>query len=144
MISLEIVPSSLRKCLPMSRYLTFLPSSSLAMISLTAASLARIGLGLLAAGEDGEQEDLGPGQLLAERRDDGLDALGDLVGGVGAGVVGADHQDDDLGADAVELAVLDPPEDVLGAVAADAEVGRVAGAVVPLPDVALPLPPSPA
>ena len=39
-----------------------------------------------------------------------------------------------LGSMPVELAVLNPPEDVLGPVAADAEVGRVARAVEPLPD----------
>ena len=44
-------------------------------------------------------------------------------------VVGADHEDDDLGLDALELAVLDPPQDVLGPVAADAEVGRIPGPV---------------
>ena len=38
-----------------------------------------------------------------------------------------------LGVDAVDLAVVDPPEDVLGAVAADAEVGGVPRGVVPLP-----------
>ena len=92
-----------------------------------ATELARgSGPARLAAGEDAEQQDLGLGELLAERLDDRLDAVGDLVGGVGADVVGADHQHDDLGVDPVDLAVLEPPEDVLGAVAADAEVGGVA------------------
>ena len=42
MTSRAIVPSSWRKLLPMSRYLTVLPSSSLAICALTAASLSRI------------------------------------------------------------------------------------------------------
>src|SRR5947209_6070210 len=65
----------------------------------------------------------------------GLHGVGHLLRRVGAEVVGADHQDGDLGLDPVELAVGDPPEDVLGAVAPDAEVGRVARGVVALPDL---------
>ena len=84
--------------------------------------VARIG-NHLAAREDGEQQHLGRRRFGADRLDDGGDAVGDLLGGVAAGVIGADHEDGDLGLDAVEFAVLDAPEDVLGAVAADAEVG---------------------
>ena len=40
-------------------------------------------------------------------------------------VVGADEEDDDARGDALQLAVLQPPEEVLGAVAADAEVEAV-------------------
>ena len=90
---------------------------------------------LLAAGEDAQEEDLGLGELLAERLDDGGHAVGDRLGGVRAGVVGADHQDDDLGVDPLDLAVLEPPEDVLGPVAADPEVGRLARGVEALPDL---------
>ena len=133
MISLEIVPSSFRNALPMSRKCTFEPSSSLAIFSLTDFSRSRIGRRLLAPGENAEQQDLGLGQPLAQLMHDGGDSLGDLVGRAAAGVVGADHQHDDLGLDALELAVLNPPEDVLGPVAADAEVGRLARAVEPLP-----------
>lgn len=90
-----------------------------------------------AAREDGENQDLGVGALLLELGDDGLDAFGGLLGGtlidgageflLGAtlvsGVVGTDHQDDGLGLESVEVAMLEAPEDVLGAVTADAEVG---------------------
>jgi hypothetical protein len=90
---------------PMSRYLTFLPpSSSLAMI------------------------------LFVDGLDDGGDAVGDLLGAMAAGVVRADHEDGDLGGDAVEFAVLDAPEDVLGLIAADAEVGGLQGTEGFVPD----------
>src|SRR5262249_50883325 len=46
-------------------------------------------------------------------------------GGVAAEIIGADHEHDDLGLDALQLAVLEPPQDVLSAIAADAEVGRL-------------------
>jgi len=79
----------------------------------------------LTAREDRKEEHLGVRRALVDRGDDGLDAGGDLLGGVvgGTGVIGADHEHDGLGLNAFELAVLDAPEDVLGAVAADAEVG---------------------
>ena len=51
------------------------------------------------------------------------------------GVVGPDHEHDHLGLDSIELAVLNPPENMLGSVAADAEVGRFPGPIEPLPDV---------
>jgi len=57
-------------------------------------------------------------------------------------VVRADEQHDRPRRDAVELAVPDPPEDVLGAVADDAEVGRLPAAEVALPvrlELALPV-----
>jgi hypothetical protein len=57
--------------------------------------------------------------------DDLLDAGRDLLAGSAAAVVRADHEHDELGLDAFELAVLDPPQHVLRAVAADAEVGRL-------------------
>ena len=40
-----------------------------------------------------------------------------------AKVVGADHQHGELRFDAVEFAFLQSPKDMLGAIAADAEVG---------------------
>ena len=40
----------------------------------------------------------------------------------GRGVVCADHEDDDLGMKAIEFTIFDPPDDVLGLVATDAEV----------------------
>ena len=78
--------------------------------------------GLLGAGEDRQQEDLGGGGFFAEGLNDGSNAGGGFGGGV-ADVVGADHQDDDLGVDVVEFAMGEAVEDVLGAVAADAVVG---------------------
>ena len=59
-----------------------------------------------------------------------------------ARVVGADHQHHDLGADAVQLPVFDPPQHVLRGVAADAEVGRVILSVELLPDLRRPPQPS--
>ena len=50
-------------------------------------------------------------------------------------VVGADHQDRDPGMNPVDLTVLDSPEDMLRAVAADPEIGRVTGPVEPLPQL---------
>src|SRR5206468_1158135 len=73
--------------------------------------------------EDAQQEHLGGGQLLADGLDDPGVRPRDGGGRVGLDVVGAEQEHDDLGGDAVELAVGDAPEDVLGAVAADAEVG---------------------
>src|SRR5215213_4985856 len=53
---------------------------------------------------------------------DGPDAGGDLVGRVQIDVVGANQHDDYLRAHVVELAVREPPDDVLGAVPAVAKV----------------------
>lgn len=62
--------------------------------------------------------------LLAQRGDDGRDAVGDLLGAVAAHVVGADHQHGRLRRDAFQfLALGDAPKDVLRAIAADAEIG---------------------
>jgi hypothetical protein len=85
--------------------------------------------GFFGAGEDAEDEDFHVGLFGAEFVGDGLDA-GDGVGrGVVAvaGVVGADHEDGEFGFEAVIVAVFQAPEDVLGAVAADAEVGGFVG-----------------
>ena len=54
---------------------------------------------------------------------------------MGAGVVGAEHEHGDLRGQAVELAVLNAPDHVLGLVAADAEIRRLPLAVEVLPDV---------
>ena len=94
-----------------------------------------------AAREDAEDQDLGVGALLLELREDRLDAFGGLFGAalvdsvidfllrtaLVAGVVRADHEHDGLRLQAVEVAVVEAPEDVLGAVAADAEVGGLEG-----------------
>jgi hypothetical protein len=65
---------------------------------------------------------LGLGLLFAQCLHDGFNALGNLLGAVTAHVIGTDHNHSNLGFDAVQFAVLDAPEDVLRAVAADAEV----------------------
>ncbi len=140
MISGEIVPSSFRNALPMSRNRTFEPSSSLAIFVIHATA-----------------------ELLADRRDPASRRGGRRPAGGSwswaagsaapatmavmpwaissavalSGVIRADHEHDHLGLDAVELAVLDSPEDVLGPVAADAEIGRVPGPVEPLPDLVI-------
>jgi hypothetical protein len=48
-------------------------------------------------------------------------------------VVGADHDDGDLGGEALELAVAEAPDHVFGPVAADAEVGGLEGREVLVP-----------
>ena len=74
------------------------------------------------------------GFWLLQFLDDGLDAAGDLLGGMTAGVVGADHDDRRLGLEVVQfMAFGDAPENVTGLVAADAEVHRLEGAEVFLP-----------
>ena len=67
---------------------------------------------------------------------DRLEALGDVLGVVGiagAEVVGAALEDDDFRIHAVELAIFHPPEDVLHAIGAPAEVGGVPAEEVLLP-----------
>lgn len=87
------------------------------------------------AGQDAEQEDARLRQPLGERADDVVDAGDGLFGGLVrlAGVVGADEQDGDGGAQVVELAVGEAPEDVGGGVAGEAEVEGAARSVELLP-----------
>ena len=85
-----------------------------------------------AARENAKQQQLGLGQLFVDFLCDGNDTRGDRGGSV-AGVVGADHQHDDLGLDAVEFAVVDAPEHVLRLVTTDAEVRCVELGVAFLP-----------
>src|SRR5688500_6417518 len=106
------------------------------LLDLRAALVSR----LLAAREDGQQQDLRFRQLRADRLDDLRDAGGDAVGLVVGDVVRADHEDGDLRLDAFELAVLDAPKHVLRAVAADAEVRGVVPAEVAFPGVLLAVP----
>ena len=74
------------------------------------------------------------GFWLLQFLDDGLDAAGDLLGGMAARVVGADHDDRRLGLEVVQfMAFGNAPENVAGLVAADAEVHRFEGAEVFLP-----------
>ena len=64
---------------------------------------------------------------MADSGDDGGDAMGDGVVGV-VDVVGANEKHDDMRLVEIELAVVEPPENVLRPIAADAEIdGRVFG-----------------
>ena len=92
------------------------------------------GTGLLTPWEHAQKQDLSLRQSAAQFRDDRLDPLRDLVGCIIGKVVGADHEHRHFGTDPVELAILDPPQDMLGAVASNAEIGGVARPVVALPD----------
>src|SRR5208282_3698979 len=74
------------------------------------------------------------GDFRADVANDHFNGLRNVVRGVAVAVVGANHQHDDLGMDAVQLTVFDAPEDVLRAVATDAEVGGVARRVVFVPN----------
>ena len=94
------------------------------------------------ARENTEQQNLGIRLAGADLVHDGGDAFQDVGIGVAvrailvfAGVVGADHDDRDLGLDAVKLSLLKAPEDVFGAVAAHAKVDDLARAVKFRPDI---------
>src|SRR5262249_32812775 len=68
--------------------------------------------------------------------DDGFDAVGDLPGRMTRDIIRADHDDRRFGIEVVEfVAVGDPPKDVAGLIAADAEVHRLEGAEILLPSV---------
>ncbi len=87
-------------------------------------NLEAIGIGWTgAARKDGQQQDFGIRKILAELQDNGADAFGDFRAGGAAGIIGADHEHDGLGLVALALTVLQAPEDALGGVARDAEIG---------------------
>ena len=86
--------------------------------------------GVVVAREDGGQDDRRRGRLLPASVDDRLEAPGDvghlgLVAGLLADVVGAGEEHDDLRVDAVQLAVLQAPQDVLRPIPAPAEVAGI-------------------
>src|SRR5258706_2301316 len=91
----------------------------------------------LAAWENAEEQNLRVRLAGADLLHDGSDAFEDvgLAVVILVGIVGADHDNGDPGLDAIELALFKAPEDVLGAVAADAEVDDPALAVKFLPDI---------
>ena len=99
-------------------------------------------IGLLCAREDRQQENLRLRLFRAQVLDDGGHAFSDFRGRVAgrlavtleAGVVRADHHHHGLRLDAIELAVLQPPQDVLRAVTADAEVRGLQRGEVRIPD----------
>ncbi len=86
------------------------------------------------AWKDSQQEDFGFGTFGAHFSNDLLHAFGNLIRRIVFAVVGADHEDDDLGVDAVNFAVLDAPDDMLGAISADTEIGSVAIGVEFIPN----------
>ena len=90
--------------------------------------------------ENAQQQNLRVRLPRADLLHDGGDAFEDVGLGVVVfvGIVGADHDDGGLGLDAIELAMFKAPEDVLDAVAADAEVDDFALAVKFLPHVRAP------
>lgn len=91
------------------------------------------------SGKAAQQEDFGLGAFFSHDFDDALDASGNLLAGVMRGVVfrigivGADHQRDDLRALACQFSVLQIPNDVLGARAAVSEVDRLARSKIMIP-----------
>lgn len=61
-------------------------------------------------------------------------AVGNFLGRVVVAVVRADHEHGQLGRDTLDITVIQPPKDVLGAIAADAQVDGVARSVVFVPN----------
>ena len=80
--------------------------------------------GFFTAGEDRLQEDRRLGTALLVFLDDCFHALGDLFGGVAIQIARAGEEDDELGVQAIDLAVLQPPEHGLRGIAG---VGKVEG-----------------
>ena len=82
----------------------------------------RIG-GQRLARKDGLEDDDGIGANLSVLADDLTDPVGDILRGTGVlHVIGADHQEDDLRVQALGLPVGEPPEEILGGIAGDAEI----------------------
>ena len=95
---------------------------------------------LLAAREDSHQDDVSVGAAPFVLFNQNLDALGNLIGAVLVGIVGANHQHDDFRIDAVDLTFAETPQDVLYLVSLNAEISRV-GLVALVPNCcACPLP----
>ena len=88
-----------------------------------------------AARENGQEKDLGRGDLFVDASDDLALAGGDLFGAVVVGVVGANQKDDDFGGEAFEFSLVDAPDDVLGLVATASKVGGLVWAEVMIPNV---------
>jgi hypothetical protein len=77
--------------------------------------------------KDGTQNDLGVRQALFEFGEDGFDAKDGVLGRLAAAhIVGANHEHRNLRLYALDLAILQAPQDILGAVAALAEIQRFA------------------
>ena len=84
------------------------------------------------SGENSEQEDFCVRAVLVDFADDGFDTLGGFGGFLEfvSGVVSADHDDGNFGVGRGELPVVESPEDVLGAVAREADVECIARGVI--------------
>ena len=127
----------------MSRNFTILPSSSFAISRINFVDLRLLVPARVAARENGEQQNLAvrqPGAYSNHHRLHAGDGFGNGVSrsflvALLAGVVRGNHQHHHLGLDAVELTVVHAPEDVLGAVAADAKIGGMARRVILVPRV---------
>ena len=136
MMSLPSVPSGWRNLSLMSRYVTISsPKSFFEMISLAFIVDWRKATVLSAPrGNIANTSIFASGNFSRSFSDDHLDALGDFARRAGA-VVRADHQHGQLGRDAVDVAVVETPEDVFDAVAAEAQVHGVAFRIILAPDL---------
>ena len=99
-------------------------------------NLSTLRVDALAAWEDVEQQDFRLGQLGTKLFDDRSHAIDHLLGAVAAvaRVVRSDHDDSNLGVDIFNVAVVEPPQDMLCSIATDAKVHGVALDVILLPD----------
>ncbi len=115
----------------------FLPSSSRASAWFTWRIMPRCGLKDFATWQDTEQNDFGRRLARADLLDYGSDAGKNFCLGVFPviEIVGADHDDGDLGVYAVELPPFNPPEHILCTIAADAKVDGCTTAVIFRPDI---------
>ena len=94
----------------------------------------RIG-GKFGARKDGEEKDVGIGKMLSIVGNEVLDTFRDLPGRISLNVIGADHQDDEFGIEAIDLAVLETPEGVFDPICANADIEGMAVGVIFFPDV---------
>src|SRR5207245_270861 len=90
---------------------------------------------LFATGEDRQNQDLGGGKLGADVLNDRGHTGADLFGGIMAAVVLTDHHDGEFRRDAVDVAVVEAPQDVFSAIPANAQIQRVAGGIVAVPGI---------
>ena len=94
--------------------------------------LAPLGTEVLRSWKNGHQQNLGTGKFRAELVHDSANPLHNLLRGVvfAVRIVGTDHHHGRLGLQTIEVAVVETPEDVLSAIAADAQIDGVAVGVV--------------
>ena len=94
-----------------------------------------VGVDARSTRESAECEHLGGGNFFVNQTDNLLDPGADFFGRIGATIIRADQEDNDLGADPIEFAIRDTPNDMLGLIAADPEASGLVSAVVVLPDM---------